>query len=61
MLKQIIIAFLEEHKYTKLQSFEKGLFVLTAPQGIYRCAASPYERACLIAALFKQKNIKTMR
>ena len=42
----------------QLQSFEKGLFVLTVPQGIYRCAASPYERACLIAAFFKRKNIK---
>ena len=42
----------------QLQSFEKGLFVLTAPQGIYRCAASPYERACLIAALFKKRKIK---
>jgi len=42
----------------QLQSFEKGLFVLTVPQGIYRCAASPYERACLIAALFKKRKIK---
>lgn len=42
----------------QLQSFEKGLFVLTVPQGIYRCAASPYERACLIAAFFKRKSIK---
>ena len=42
----------------QLARFEKGLFVLTAPPGIYRCAASPYERACLIAALFKKRKIK---
>ena len=39
----------------QLQRFKSGLFVLTAPQGIYRCAASPYERACLIAGFFKRK------
>ena len=42
----------------QLERFKSGLFVLTAPQGIYRCAASPYERACLIAGFFKRKNIK---
>jgi sulfide dehydrogenase [flavocytochrome c] flavoprotein chain len=42
----------------QLASFKKGVFVLTAPPGIYRCAASPYERACLIAATFKLRNIK---
>tara|TARA_B100000315_G_scaffold260564_2_gene322980 strand:- start:7317 stop:8615 length:1299 start_codon:yes stop_codon:yes gene_type:complete len=42
----------------QLANFEKGVFVLTAPPGIYRCAASPYERACLIAATFKQRKIK---
>jgi len=49
----------EQLSITKqLASFKKGVFVLTAPPGIYRCAASPYERACLIAALFKKRNIK---
>ena len=42
----------------QLERFKSGLFVLTAPQGIYRCAASPYERACLVAGFFKRKNIK---
>ncbi len=42
----------------QLANFEKGVFVLTAPPGIYRCAASPYERACLIAAVFKKRKIK---
>ena len=42
----------------QLKSFEKGSFVLTAPQGIYRCAASPYERTCLIASFFQRNKIK---
>ncbi len=42
----------------QLENFKQGVFVLTAPPGIYRCAASPYERACLIAAAFKQRKIK---
>lgn len=42
----------------QLDRFEKGIFVLTAPPGIYRCAASPYERACLIAATFKKRKLK---
>lgn len=41
----------------KIQNFKKGLFVLTAPPGIYRCAASPYERACVIAHHFKKNKI----
>ena len=31
---------------------------MNAPAGIYRCSATPYERACLIAAVFKRKKIK---
>jgi len=42
----------------KLASFTGGIFVLTAPPGIYRCAASPYERACMIAAVIKRKKLK---
>jgi len=53
------ISFDEQQVIAKqLEGFNKGLFVLTAPSGIYRCAASPYERACLIAALFQKKRIK---
>ena len=40
-----------------LKNFKKGVFILTVPPGIYRCAASPYERACLIAAYFKRHAI----
>ena len=42
----------------KIENFEGGNFVLNAPAGIYRCSASPYERACLIASVFKRDKIK---
>ena len=41
----------------EIKEFKKGIFLLTAPPGIYRCAASPYERACIIAAHFKKNKI----
>ncbi len=42
----------------KLRNFTGGIFVLTVPPGIYRCAASPYERACMIASVIKRKKLK---
>jgi sulfide dehydrogenase [flavocytochrome c] flavoprotein subunit len=42
----------------KIKNFEGGIFALNAPAGIYRCSATPYERACLIASVFKRKKIK---
>lgn len=44
--------------HNKVKNFTGGVFVLTAPQGIYRCSATPYERACLMASVFKRDNIK---
>jgi sulfide dehydrogenase [flavocytochrome c] flavoprotein chain len=41
----------------KVDAFEGGAFVLTAPPGIFRCSASPYERACMIASVFKRKKL----
>ena len=41
----------------KLQAFEGGDFVLTVPSGNYRCMAAPYERACMVAAIFKKRGI----
>jgi sulfide dehydrogenase [flavocytochrome c] flavoprotein subunit len=41
----------------KIAEFEKGIFVLNAPQGIFRCAASIYERACILAANFKKRKL----
>ena len=41
----------------KLQAFEGGDFVLTVPAGNYRCMAAPYERASMVAAIFKKRGI----
>ncbi len=42
----------------KVRSFKGGDFVMTVPPGIFRCTASPYERACLVASYFKREKIK---
>jgi NADPH-dependent 2,4-dienoyl-CoA reductase/sulfur reductase-like enzyme len=42
----------------KLAEFEGGTFLLTVPSGNYRCLPAPYERACLIASVFKKNKIK---
>ena len=41
----------------KVDTFEKGLFLLTVPSGNYRCLPAPYERTCMIASVFKRKKI----
>ena len=41
----------------KIRSFEGGVFLLNAPPGIFRCSATPYERACVIASHIQQNNI----
>jgi sulfide dehydrogenase [flavocytochrome c] flavoprotein subunit len=41
----------------KVDEFERGLFALTVPSGNYRCLPAPYERACMIASVFKRKKI----
>lgn len=42
----------------KLDGFEGGVFLLTVPSGNYRCLPAPYERACMVAAIFKKNKIK---
>ena len=42
----------------KLIDFKGGDFVMTIPPTPYRCPPAPYERAVMIAWLFKQKKIK---
>jgi sulfide dehydrogenase [flavocytochrome c] flavoprotein subunit len=42
----------------KLAEFEGGTFLLTVPGGNYRCLPGPYERACMVAAIFKKEGIK---
>ena len=42
----------------KLAGFEGGVFLLTVPGGNYRCLPGPYERACMVSAIFKKEKIK---
>lgn len=42
----------------KLDEFEGGVFLLTVPGGNYRCLPGPYERACMVASVFKKNKIK---
>lgn len=41
----------------KIHAFEGGDFLMTVPSGNYRCMAAPYERACMVAAVFKKRGI----
>ncbi len=41
----------------KIKNFKGGNFILTVPNGNYRCLAAPYERACLIADYFMKHKI----
>ncbi len=41
-----------------LHDFKGGDLVMTLPPPPHRCPPSPYERACMIAALFKAKKLK---
>jgi len=42
----------------KLNTFKGGTFILNVPNGEYRCTAAPYERACMAAAIFKERKVK---
>jgi NADPH-dependent 2,4-dienoyl-CoA reductase/sulfur reductase-like enzyme len=42
----------------KLHSFKGGNFVITVPNGNYRCMAAPYERACMAAGIFKKRGVR---
>lgn len=42
----------------KIHNFKGGTFLLNVPNGDYRCTAAPYERACMVAALFKKRRIR---
>ena len=41
-----------------IRNFTGGDLVLNLPPPPHRCPPSPYERACLIAGLFKQRKVK---
>jgi NADH dehydrogenase FAD-containing subunit len=42
----------------KINQFPGGIFLLNVPDGDYRCTAAPYERACMIAAIFKRRRVR---
>ncbi len=42
----------------KIHQFTGGTFLLNVPDGDYRCTAAPYERACMIAAVFKRRRVR---
>ncbi len=42
----------------KIHRFRGGTFLLNVPNGDYRCAAAPYERACMVAAVFKRRRVR---
>jgi len=42
----------------KIDEFSGGVFAITIPEGIFRCSVTPYERACMIASVFKRRKIK---
>ncbi len=42
----------------KIDEFSGGVFAITIPSGIFRCSVTPYERACMIASVFKRRKIK---
>jgi sulfide dehydrogenase [flavocytochrome c] flavoprotein subunit len=42
----------------KIDEFDGGIFVQNVPAGNYRCLPGPYERACIIADIFKKNKIK---
>ncbi len=42
----------------KIHRFRGGTFLLNVPNGDYRCSAAPYERACMVSAIFKQRQVR---
>ena len=42
----------------KIDNFDGGIFLVNVPPANYRCLPGPYERACMIAAIFKKEKIK---
>ncbi len=41
-----------------LEEFEGGNFIISVPDGMYRCPPAPYERAAMIAHYMKKNGIK---
>lgn len=49
-----------EHQQLKhmIETFKGGNFIISVPNGNYKCPPAPYERACMIAHYFKTHSIK---
>jgi NADH dehydrogenase FAD-containing subunit len=43
---------------TRLSRFSGGDLLMTIPPMPYRCPPAPYERACMIASVIRQRNLK---
>lgn len=41
-----------------LEEFEGGNFIISVPDGMYRCPPAPYERAAMVAHYMKKNGIK---
>ncbi len=41
----------------KIHEFEEGDFIIVVPPGTYRCPPAPYERACMVAEVFKRNKV----
>jgi NADH dehydrogenase FAD-containing subunit len=41
-----------------VEEFEEGNFIISVPDGAYRCPPAPYERAAMIAHYFQKNKIK---
>ncbi len=41
----------------KIESFEEGNFIISIPDGVYRCPPAPYERAAMIAWHIKKNKL----
>jgi NADPH-dependent 2,4-dienoyl-CoA reductase/sulfur reductase-like enzyme len=41
-----------------IEQFEEGNFIISVPEGPYRCPPAPYERAAMVAHYFKKNGIK---
>ncbi|MDQ5946727.1 MAG: hypothetical protein QG619_2157, partial [Pseudomonadota bacterium] len=49
----------EQHALkTRLARFSGGDLLMTIPPMPYRCPPAPYERACMIASVIRQRNLK---
>lgn len=44
--------------HKQLREMEEGNFIISVPEGAYRCPPAPYERAAMVAYYMKTNNVK---